>query len=91
VNCGVKSSLVSNHPWSCPQSHGYIRPSPKVILRKGLIRKGSSTQTLRFRRCEGEVVGTIRPAPGSQRGLCLITERDHQGLRESFGFRIGDP
>jgi hypothetical protein len=54
VNCGVKSSLVSNHPWSHPQSRGYVRPSPKVISRKGLTRKGASAQTLRFRRREGE-------------------------------------
>jgi hypothetical protein len=31
-----------------------------------------------------EVVGTLRPTPGSQKVLFLITERYHQGLRESF-------
>jgi hypothetical protein len=37
-----------------------------------------------------KVVVTIRPTPGSQKGMCLFLERDHQGLRESFGSRIGD-
>jgi hypothetical protein len=60
-------------------------------LKEGLIRKGASAQTQRFPKREGKVAGTIRPAPGSRKGLRLITERDHQGLRESFGFRIRDP
>jgi hypothetical protein len=54
VNYRVKSSLVSNHPCPCPQSRGDVRPSHKVVSRKGLTRKGASTQTLIFRRREGE-------------------------------------
>jgi hypothetical protein len=60
-------------------------------LEEGLIRKGASTQTQRFPRLEGKVSSTIRPTPGSQKGLRLIIERYHQGLKESFGFKIRDP
>jgi hypothetical protein len=43
-------------------------------LKEGIIRKGDSAQTQRFPKREGKVTGTIRPTPGSQKGLRLITE-----------------
>jgi hypothetical protein len=57
-------------------------------LKEGLIRKGASAQTQIFPKCEGKVAGTIRPTPGSRKGLRLITEREHQGLRESLALEL---
>jgi hypothetical protein len=60
-------------------------------LKEGILINWATAQTQGFHKHEGKVAGTIRPAPRSRKGMCLITERDHQGLRESFGFRIRDP
>jgi hypothetical protein len=37
VNCREKSILISNHLWTCSQSCGYMRSSPKLILRMDLV------------------------------------------------------
>jgi hypothetical protein len=67
--------------------------SPRLDQERGIIKQKEITpDTLSFYcMVKWKVVGAFKPALRDQKVLHLTIERDHQGLKELFGFKIGDP